>query len=115
MSILLAQHKAELGNKEIYQVNVVSDSKSLKPFAVTELHMFFQIRDAPPPKEPESDKLAVSENGNGVVARRDQRGSSSYAHSAILPADMGVIGVQDLSGPAVVVNYVHYIIQTGTE
>ncbi|KAF1364864.1 hypothetical protein EJ07DRAFT_54177, partial [Lizonia empirigonia] len=45
MAILLAQHKRELGNKEIYQVNIVSDSHSIKQFEVTELHMFFQIRD----------------------------------------------------------------------
>ncbi|KAJ4355083.1 hypothetical protein N0V95_003246 [Ascochyta clinopodiicola] len=45
MSILLAQHKAELGNKEVYQINVVSDSKSIEPFEVSELHLFFQIRD----------------------------------------------------------------------
>jgi hypothetical protein len=50
ISILLAQHKAELGNKEIYQVNVISDNNSLKPFQVTEMHMFFRIQDVHPPK-----------------------------------------------------------------
>jgi hypothetical protein len=54
MSILLAQHKAELGNKEIFKVTVLSDSDSIKPHQVTELHMFFQIQDVPPPKSPEA-------------------------------------------------------------
>lgn len=44
---MLAQHKAELGNKEIYQVNVVTDVWSLKMWRTTEVHMFFHIRDLP--------------------------------------------------------------------
>lgn len=42
-------NRAELGNKEIYKVNVISDRNSLRPFQVTELHMFFHVRDVPQP------------------------------------------------------------------
>lgn len=48
---MLAQHKAELGNKEIYQVNIVTDAwSSSKPNLRTEMHMFFHIRDVPEDK-----------------------------------------------------------------
>lgn len=50
--------RAELGNKEIYRINIVSDKKSLKPYQVTEMHMFFQIRDVVPPKPKEEHKSA---------------------------------------------------------
>ncbi|KAJ4991273.1 hypothetical protein SVAN01_03171 [Stagonosporopsis vannaccii] len=56
IAIMLAQHKAELGNKEVYQINVVSDSYSTKPHQVTELHMFFHIRDVPPSKPNEGEQ-----------------------------------------------------------
>ncbi|KAJ8113918.1 hypothetical protein OPT61_g4073 [Boeremia exigua] len=67
IAIMLAQHKAELGNKEVYQINVVSDEKSVQFMEVTELHMFFQIRDVLPvgdvlPKPEEGEK----EEGGGV-------------------------------------------------
>jgi hypothetical protein len=47
---MLSQHKAELGNKEIYEVNVVTDEWSQKPNRKTEMHMFFHIRDVPKDK-----------------------------------------------------------------
>jgi hypothetical protein len=103
MSILLAQHKAELGNKEIYQVNVVSDSKSIKPFAVTELHLFFQIRDVPPiPKEsgeekPTTDKLAGSKTSSTNVSRHIHRTISSQADNIVLSVTRDVISIQELS------------------
>lgn len=79
MAILLAQHKPELGNKEIYQVNIVSDSHSIKQFEVTELHMFFQIRDVLPPAEPQADKPTESRVSNVGIIRRSHRGTSSAA------------------------------------
>lgn len=51
MTVLTAR-RAELGNKEIYQINIVSDSYSTRPNQIAELHMFFHIRDVPP-SEPE--------------------------------------------------------------
>jgi hypothetical protein len=57
---MLAQHKAELGNKEIHQVNVVSDEWSLKPGRRPEMHMFFHIRDVPPQKSKEDSTSANS-------------------------------------------------------
>lgn len=50
---MLVQHKEELGNKEIYEVNVVTDEWSSKPERPTEVHMFFHIRDVP--KEDDDD------------------------------------------------------------
>jgi hypothetical protein len=45
---MLAQHKEELGNKEIYEVTVVTDDwSSSKKTRVQEMHMFFHIRDMP--------------------------------------------------------------------
>ena len=44
---MLAQHKEELGNKEIYEVNVVTDDWSSSKNRVQEMHMFFHIRDVP--------------------------------------------------------------------
>jgi len=48
-------NRTELGDKEIYQVHVVSDQNSLKKHQATELHMFFLIRDVPPSKLGELD------------------------------------------------------------
>ncbi|KAJ4342391.1 hypothetical protein N0V87_001009 [Didymella glomerata] len=59
IAIMLSQHKAELGNKEIYEVNVVTDEWSQKPNRKTEMHMFFHIRDVP---KDEGDDKPV-ENG----------------------------------------------------
>ncbi|KAL1654514.1 hypothetical protein SLS61_002702 [Didymella pomorum] len=48
IAIMLAQHKEELGNKEIYEVTVVTDDwSSSKKTRVQEMHMFFHIRDMP--------------------------------------------------------------------
>ncbi|KAJ4380520.1 hypothetical protein N0V86_003877 [Didymella sp. IMI 355093] len=58
IAIMLAQHKAELGNKEIHQVNVVSDEWSLKPGRRPEVHMFFHIRDVPSQKSKEDSTSA---------------------------------------------------------
>lgn len=55
---MLTQHKVELGNKEIHQVNIVSDDWSLKPSQITEMHMFFHIRDVPSPKPQEGNTPA---------------------------------------------------------
>lgn len=54
---MLAQHKAELGNKEIYEVIIVTDEwSSSKPSLPTEIHMFFHIRDVPEEDNKPADK-----------------------------------------------------------
>lgn len=79
MAILLAQHKAELGPKEIYQVNIVTDVKSIKG-PVPDLHLFFQIREIPPPK-PESKRKEDKQTDAGAIAiaRRDRKNASTSA------------------------------------
>lgn len=54
---MLTVSRAELGNKEIYQVNVISDVNSLKWNMVTEMHMFFHIRDVMPSSTPEEEEV----------------------------------------------------------
>ncbi|KAH6615114.1 hypothetical protein C7974DRAFT_59498 [Boeremia exigua] len=46
ISIMLAQHKAELGNKEIFQVNIIGDEPT-HPAHDPDMHLVFQIRDVP--------------------------------------------------------------------
>ncbi|XPS74992.1 hypothetical protein M3J09_007104 [Ascochyta lentis] len=111
MSILLAQHKAELGNKEIYQVNVVSDSRSIKPFVVTELHLFFQIRDVPPP----TDKRTEYRSGNTDIIRRSYHSVSSPADNTILSITKDVVSVRDLPDYAESTEDEDYRVQTGLE
>ncbi|KZM22840.1 hypothetical protein ST47_g6020 [Ascochyta rabiei] len=101
MSILLAQHKEELGNKEIYQINVISDSKSIKPFQVPELHLFFQIRDVPPPKKAQEERSVIDkrtgyDSGTTDAVRRSHRIVSSPADNTILSITRDVFSVRYL-------------------
>ncbi|KAF3040887.1 hypothetical protein E8E12_003394 [Didymella heteroderae] len=59
IAIMLVQHKAELGNKEIYQVSVITDEWSQKLGRTVEMHMFFHIRDSPSEKPKGDDTRAV--------------------------------------------------------
>jgi hypothetical protein len=120
MSILLAQHKAELGNKEIFQVNVVADSNSVKPSQVTELHMFFQVRDVPPPKKPEDDKpedgTPTGPGAEGVaIAARGLSVASSPAVNHVLHERKEILNFQDLPASSDAPDSDDYSVQTGLE
>ncbi|KAJ4308566.1 hypothetical protein N0V94_009305 [Neodidymelliopsis sp. IMI 364377] len=120
MSILLAQHKAELGNKEIFQVNVVADSNSVKPSQVTELHMFFQIRDVPPPKKPEDDKTEdgkpTDAGAEGVaIAARGLFTTSLPAVNHVLHERKEILDLQDLPPSSDISDSDDDFVQTGLE